>query len=80
MSKRLIDIGDKIISEHPAFGQREWIVHRVTKCYAHIRLNDVAEMRFRRDRWDSWNFYPAGERNIWDQTKYRVEFKEPSHD
>lgn len=44
-----IQVGDKIKFESGCFGEQTFTVHRVTKCFAFVRYNDVAEGKFRRE-------------------------------
>ncbi len=70
-----IEVGDTIVSSH-AFGGSTWVVHRVSKKFAFVRLNDVAEGKFRRELGFSGpQPYPAVR---WQMTRYKLIKKEAS--
>lgn len=63
-----IKVGDHIVSRH-SFGGSNWKVHRVTKLYAFVWYNDVAEGKFPRKY--GWCFMPLP-RAKWNTTSYEV--------
>ena len=63
-----LKVGDVIISKH-AFGGSKWAVHRVTKKYAFVWYNDIAEGKFPRVL--EFNFQPLP-RQQWNTTDYEV--------
>ena len=64
----MLDIGDRIKVEHPVFGTRWETVHRVTKSFAFVRYNDVAEGKYKRE-YNDFGFGPIP-RQTWKQTVY----------
>jgi hypothetical protein len=64
----LIQVGDVIRAEH-ALGTSNFRVHRVTKNYAFVRFNEIAEGKFPRQYGFGFGRRP---REIWQTTNYIV--------
>jgi hypothetical protein len=66
----LLQVGDIIHATHPTFGLKRHHVHRVTKCYAFVKWNDLAEGKFPIQYNYRFESFP---REQYCQTRYKVE-------
>lgn len=64
-----IKVGDIIKTEH-VFGKKTYSVHRVTKKYAFVKYNDVAEGKFPRIYDSFW--FSSLPRQAYNTTKYSL--------